>query len=413
MTRRKIASVALCVGLVGACGSSEEPKSAGPQGATTIGSTGASASTSTTTTGATTATTASAGGSGGAASAVGVGTGGVGVGAGTGGTAGTGAGSGPEAGVAGGAAGAPIADAGGDAASGDQLPWRKLNVTVAPGNYKHTFKPTAADPLSTMINELQYSALDTTRPVLGGKLLVDIAHGQPELVDFFAHTGFHVLAIDFMGVNEVPDVIAAGAANPDNYGNIRLEALEGVDHTPLISVDYHNSFEGHLIEGLKYMQKTYPEEDWGYYLNQDGTVRYSDVILTGQSHGATSVVLFGVVRRIYRVVSTSGPRDNSCGNDPACTNGVIATWFKEMATSKTPIDRFYAIAGTMDSEYPDIMFAMNKLGYIGQPTNVLQVASHYGGSHRLIADDGHVRFCTDVKYKAACNYMFAVPAQNQ
>jgi hypothetical protein len=249
--------------------------------------------------------------------------------------------------------------------------------------------------------------------MLGAKLLIDVGHGQPELIDWFVRTGFHVLALDFMGVNEVPDIIAAGAMNPDNYGNIRLEAFDGVDRTPIISIDRANSFEGHLVDGLKYLQMQYPEEDWGYYLNQDGTPRYSDVILTGQSHGASSVARFGMVRRIYRIVSTSGPRDNSCGTDAACTGGVIASWFKEVATSATPIDRFYAIAGTMDSEYGDIMFAMNRLGYLGQPTNVLQVAAPYGMSHRLIAVDGHVRFCNDVKYRAACNYMFAVPAPNQ
>jgi hypothetical protein len=297
--------------------------------------------------------------------------------------------------------------------AGGQPPARTLNVTAPSAVYKHQFKPTSADALSTKQNDMQYAALDTTRPMLGAKLLVDVGHGLPELVDFFVHTGFHVLAIDFMGVGEVPDIIAAGAQNPDEYGNIRLEAFEGKDHTQLIDIDYHNSFEGHLIEGLKYLQEQYPQEDWAYYLNPDGSVRYDDVILTGQSHGSSSVARFGMVRSIYRIVSTSGPRDNSCAGDPNCAGGVIATWFKEVTTSKTPIDRFYAMAGTMDAEFPDITFAMERLGYVGQQTDVLKVAAPYGGSHRLTAVDGHVRFCTDAKYAAACNYMFAVPLANQ
>jgi hypothetical protein len=284
-------------------------------------------------------------------------------------------------------------------------------VTVAPGLYRHSFAPTVADPLSLLQNSTQASGLDTTRPMLVGKLLVDVGHGLGELLPFFLHGGFHVLALDFAGVGEVPDIIAAGTANPDDFGNIRLEAFEGVDHTPLIDIDYHNSLEGHLIEGLKYLQRQFPEEDWGYYLNQDGTVRYSDVILSGQSHGASSVARFGMVRRLYRIVSSSGPRDNTCGTDPACAGGVIATWFSEVP--KTPIDRFYAITGTLDPQYPEILFAMNRIGYVGQPTNVLEVPSPYGGSHRLFAVDGHVRFCSDVKYTAACNYMFGVPPQNQ
>jgi len=220
-----------------------------------------------------------------------------------------------------------------------------------------------------------------------------------------------VLALDFAGVNEVPDVVAAGMMNPDNYGNIRLESIEGVDHTPLININYHDSLEGHLIEGLKFLHAQYPEEDWGYYLNQDGTVRYSDVIITGLSHGATSAAFFGMVRRVWRAVSSSGPRDNTCGTDPACAGGVVATWLK--GTPKTPIDRFYGITGSQDVQYPEILYAMERLGYVGKPVNVQQVAAPYNDSHRLTSNDGHARFCNDARYAAACNYMFGVPAQNQ
>jgi hypothetical protein len=387
----------LCAGLLLACSSSQE--AAGSNGASgqdepDTGTTGGSAG----------ATTASGGNGGGA-------------GAGTGGTAGT-AGSAQSAGAGGssqaGGGGTNASDSGSDGdatAGGDQQPWRALNVVVPPGIYKHQWKPSDADPMCVQQNATQYSGLNTTRPMIVGKLLVDLGFNQGELLDYFLHGGFHVLALDFAGVNEVPDIVVAGTQNPDEFGNIRLEALEGVDHTPLININYHDSLEGHLIEGLKYLQKQYPDEDWGYYLNQDGSVRYSDVILTGLSHGATSAARFGMVRRLDRVVSSSGPRDNTCGTDPACATGVIATWFKEIP--KTPIDRFYGITGTLDIQYPEILFAMERLGYVGSPTNVLQVPSPYGGSHRLFAVEGHARFCNDVKYAAACNYMFGVPAANQ
>jgi hypothetical protein len=312
----------------------------------------------------------------------------------------------------GGTGGAAQAGAGGSAPTdGDQMPWRPLAVTAPAAVYHHSWVPKTADPMCVQQNEMQAAGLNTTRPKLVGKLLVDLGYNRGELLDFFVKGGFHVLALDFMGADEVPDIVLAGAKDPNSYGDIRLEALEGKDHTPLIDINYHDSLEGHLIEGLKYLADQYPAEDWGYYLNQDGSVRYSDVIITGLSHGATSAARFGMVRRLYRVVSTSGPRDNTCGTDPTCATGVVATWLKEVP--KTPIDRFYAIIGSMDEQYPEDLYTMEKLGYVGMPTSVQQNASPYAGSHRLTAVAGHARFCNEAAYAAACNYMFGVPAENQ
>jgi len=406
---RALGTMALCASLVLACSSND------PIASSNGGSSPAGQNTSSTSGTAGSAITTS-GGAGGA------------VGAGVGGTAASGSGGGSASGGSGGSAGAAgtpgaggttvVSDAGTDTGvtteggvSGDQQPWRPINVTAPPGTYKHSFRPHDADAMAVQQNDVQSCGLNTTRPVLAGKLLVDIGFNRGELLDYFLHGGFHVLALDFAGVDEVPDVVVAGMQSPDNYGNIRLEAIEGVDHTPLININYHDSLEGHLVEGLKYLHAQYPAEDWGYYLNQDGTVRYSDVIITGLSHGATSAAFFGMVRRVGRAVSSSGPRDNTCGTDPACAAGVVATWLKDKP--KTPIDRFYGITGSQDEQYPEILYSMEKLGYVGKPVNVLQVASPYNGSHRLTNTDGHARYCNEAKYAAACNYMFGVPLQDQ
>jgi hypothetical protein len=243
---------------------------------------------------------------------------------------------------------------------------------------------------------------------------VDLGYNRGERLDYFVSRGFHFIAIDFAGVNEIGDIVAFGEEDPDAFGDVRLEALEGVDHTPHIDVSYANSAEGHLTEGLKYLHANFPGEDWGYYLNEDGTVRYSDVIVTGLSHGATSIVRFAMQRRFWRVVSSSGPRDNTCGSstedqstfDPGCATGVIASWLYE--TPLTPIDRLYALTGTNDGQHGDILFTMETIGYIGAPVDVNGASPPYGGSHRLIAEAGHERFCNNAQYEAACDYMFGV-----
>jgi hypothetical protein len=345
-----------------------------------------------------------------AAGAAGVGNAGTGNGgeptAGTGGSAGQSQGG--EGGAAGAAAGAGGAG-GAENPNQDQMPWREMMVTAAPDLYQFGFQPSDADPMAVQQDGQQVAALDTRVPTLMKKLVVDIGFNRGEYDPWVVARGFHFLAVDFLGVDEYE--IVRGDA--DFYGDARLEALEGVNHTddPDVDINYHDSMEGHVTEGLKYLRTQLPDQDWGYYLNEDDTVRWSDVIMTGLSHGASSVARWGMVRRLSRIVSKSGPRDNTCGTDPNCATGVVATWFSE--TPATPLDRFFALCGTQDPQYPEILYAMEQIGYLGDPVDVGATAAPYNDSHRLTANAGHEPFCGAAQYDDACNYMFGVPAENQ
>lgn len=290
----------------------------------------------------------------------------------------------------------------------DQTPWRPLAVTAPPDDYSLVFKPSDADPEANQQNENQIGRLDTRVPSLG-KLVVDMGSSGGANLGWFPARGFHFLAVDFMGVNEVPDVVGR---SPEFYGDVRLEALTGEDRVPDIDINFHDSFEGHVTYALAYLHTYLPDQDWGYYLNQDGTVRWSDVIVTGRSHGASSTPRFAKIRRLWRAVSRSGPRDNTCGDDPNCELGIVATWFGE--ESKTPIDRYYSLAGTQDAQFPEIQYALEALGYLGEVVNIEETAPPYDDSHRLSTNAGHAGFCNEgEQWDAACNYLFGVPAENQ
>jgi hypothetical protein len=71
-------------------------------------------------------------------------------------------------------------------------------------------------------------------------------------------------------------------------------------------------------------------------------VRWSDVIFMGQSHGATSAAAYAKLRRVWRAISMSGPRD---------TTPVVASWLT--LPSPTPIDRYYGFTGTQDGQHQD------------------------------------------------------------
>jgi hypothetical protein len=301
-------------------------------------------------------------------------------------------------------------------ANGDPLPWRELNVTAPPAQYVHGFNPSDADPQAGgQQNDNQVAVLDT-RQTPRGKLVVFIGSSGGTRWDYPASRGFHTLAVDFLGVNEYPNgSIIRG--DEDFYGDARLESLEGTPLTDEFDIDYSHSFVGHVTEGLAYLHEQYEQEDWGYYLNEDGSVRWTDVYMVGSSHGASSTALFATKYRLGRAITIGGPRDNTCGDDPNCMPdscidppcGTIATWLKQEPV--TPIERFYGITGIDDPQHGEIMFSMNILGYLGEAVDVTQSSPPYNDSHRLaVGGQAHVRFCIadGALHDSACDYMFGV-----
>ncbi|HTA90901.1 MAG TPA: hypothetical protein VK745_15025, partial [Polyangiaceae bacterium] len=182
-----------------------------------------------------------------------------------------------------------------------------------------------------------------------------------------------------------------------------------------------NSIIGQLTAGLALLAQQYPSEDWGYFLNRDGTVRWSDVAFTGQSHGATSAAVFAHELRVYRAVSQAGPRDNTCGSgratgdfnatrlpyDVHCPDAQIASWLD--SPSATPLDRYYGFVGKQDQQYGDDLFSMERQKFPGSPVNISTGAPPYDDSHRFYAEVGHVAF---ESFGAAINIAFGVLPEN-
>ena len=390
-----------------ACGSNsggEGPSAGtGTASSTSATSTGATSTASSTsaTTGTTSSGTTSTQGSGGSTAAGSM--------AGASGSGGSSGGSGGQGGSGGGDAGV---------APGDTPPWRGLNVTAAKMRLTHTFNARDADPAVTFNVTSEVAAVDPRSTKMVGKLVMPFgglgstAGTLGNEGPFVLPRGFHVLGI---AAFENYNILHCDA---DFFGDARREVFDGVEHTT--KYEFANV---HMVPAdgvakrtemaLKYLHKTYPTEDWGYFLNQDGTVRWSDVIFTGLSHGASNAPRFAMLVRAWRSVSFAGPRDNSSGSGPGtdayCPNLVSATWFTE--TPATPIDRFYTLSGIADAQHPQHLFAMEKLGYTGQPVD-MSVGPPYNNSHRITGPGGHESPCNETNYKALCNYLFGVDPVN-
>lgn len=291
------------------------------------------------------------------------------------------------------------------------------NVTAAKARHEHTFRAKDADAGVSFNDNSEIAVIDNRAATLMGKLVLPFgglgtnAGTLDAGGDFCARRGFHVLGV---AAFQDYDILSKGA---DFFGEARRSVFEGKLYThegefANITMTPADGVAQRTQKALQYLQTKYPDEGWGYFLEPDGSVRWSDVIFSGFSHGASNAARFAFLVEASRAVSLSGPRENLCTRlDLNDCGGVVATWLSEK--SKTPMDRFFAITGKSDDQHLQHLFAMEKTGYSGTATALDGAQPPYGNTHRLIANAGHTDFCQQASYQAACNYVFGVPPENQ
>jgi len=226
-----------------------------------------------------------------------------------------------------------------------------------------------ADPAATVALGTELAYLDT-RVEPRGKLVVYLhgagaptVCGSREMGEVLAGMGFHVLAPCY--------VSDYGVANcGDDIGGCRLEAFEGVDHHDFIDIAPPDSVERRVTRALQYLDEMNPGGDWAYFIDGDRP-RWSEIVISGISHGASSSGLIGVYRVVDRVVMLSGPYD------------VGQAWLS--LAPMTSIDRYWGFTHTDDPQHMGHLEAFERLGMPGEPVSVDGATAPYGGSHRLVS----------------------------
>jgi hypothetical protein len=246
-----------------------------------------------------------------------------------------------------------------------------------PQVYESKFTAADADPAAKAILSTQLGYLDTTVPNRG--VLVVYLHGagvpttcgSTEHGKVLAKMGFHVLSPCYVSDYGV------GNCGADIEG-CRLEAFDGVDHHAFVNIPPADSIEERVVKGLLYLQGQIPQGDWKYFLDGDKP-KWSKILISGISHGASTAAVIGLHRDVLRVVSLSGPLDSG------------QAWLKK--TPITPRDRFYAFTHTADPQHPGHLTSFADMGLPGTPTSVDGANAPYAGSHQLMTsaptNDGH------------------------
>ena len=246
---------------------------------------------------------------------------------------------------------------------------------------EHTVRPETADPQADRWLQDQLAYLEPSAP-RANKLVVYLVglNNKPAagraMMQELARMGFHVLAPMYPNDYDIR-VICAPGKDPDEdcHGKIRLEAFEGIDHSPHIGVKPANSAERRVARMLAHLDRQFPGEGWGAFLDGERP-RWSQIVIAGHSHGASSSGLIGKFRRVDRVVMLSGPFDNR--------DGAPAPWTRRAPA--TPLDRYYVFSHATEEQYPQHVkdWEAMELGKLGPPVTVDGAAPPFSGSHQLV-----------------------------
>ena len=284
-----------------------------------------------------------------------------------------------------------------------------------PQLYELTTTPDALDPDADDLLANEYGYLDTrVTPI--GKLVVYLsgANGTPDstktMQKQLASYGFHVISPHY--ANDY-DIVGTCGTDAACFGDARLEAIEGVDHTPLIDISRANSMEERAARMLAHFEEVNPEGDWSYFLSGD-LPRWNHIVVAGISHGASSAGVVGKARAVSRVIMLSGPLDQPGGHS--------ADW--QGSASQTPAEAFFALSHTADPQHPGHLRSFTSMGLdaFGPSTSIDGANPPYGGSHELetsaAATDGHSstqaggaspKNGEDYVFDPAWRYLFGVP----
>jgi hypothetical protein len=155
--------------------------------------------------------------------------------------------------------------------------------------------------------------------------------------DVAADLGYHVIVLQYP--DEIPASVCAKDNDPNAFEKFRMAIIQGGDSRHIF-VERSDSIENRLIKLLQHLQTIRPRENWGQFLNQNGTIKWEIIAVGGQSQGGGHAALIAIKHRVERVVCTGAPKDyNHKLNAPAA-------YYKE--ESATPKGCFFAFNHRQD-----------------------------------------------------------------
>ncbi|MBL7811138.1 MAG: hypothetical protein JNL57_02855 [Bacteroidetes bacterium] len=157
-----------------------------------------------------------------------------------------------------------------------------------------------------------------------------------------ANMGYHVAGL--MYSNAVTTNSICGTSSDTNcFTSARMEVLTGKDLNAGIDVNRTDCIENRLVKLLIYLKIQYPADNWAQFLENDSTVKWQNLVLTGHSQGAGHALFISKIYEVERVVSFAGMDYHTMKNKPA-------SWVYQ--TGETPAERLYCFTHRGDEVLP-------------------------------------------------------------
>jgi hypothetical protein len=223
--------------------------------------------------------------------------------------------------------------------------------------------------------DLQKASVDTSVEPRG-KLVIWLMGHNDELFKRLNSYGLHAIqphyANKWFGI-----VCQQKPIGPQCRGNVRLEAATGEDFSDEVSIPKPDGMMERSLQFVKWLDKENPEGNWGWFLNEKkDDLRWTDVIVSGSSHGSTTAARFSKHVEVSRVVALCGPRDN------------YQTW--QSLPSKTPANRVFGFSHVLDGGWTADHYCRSwellGLHQFGRIVNVDKTPFPYENTRRLITD---------------------------
>ncbi len=254
--------------------------------------------------------------------------------------------------------------------------------------------PATAENISLLVPPIQtdgnYAAADKKHYVVRNtqkhlnKLLLFIGGSASNpadynlISDYAATIGLDVINLSYP--NEVAAAPLGASADKFIFDNYREEVCFGTAVSNAVTVDVFNSITTRATKLVLYLNKTYPDQNWGQYLTATNTLQWSKIIVAGHSQGSGHACYLGKKKLVDRVVMFSGPNDYSSYYSAA------ANWLTQ--AGQTPLTKYFALLHTQDEIVPfsNQLANLKGLGLLsaGQnPTLVDNLTAPYSNAQAL------------------------------
>ncbi|MBF0502533.1 MAG: hypothetical protein HQM09_20515 [Candidatus Riflebacteria bacterium] len=152
-----------------------------------------------------------------------------------------------------------------------------------------------------------------------------------------AEEGYHVLSLTYISGAALAEF--RKSHDPDAFLKARNNNLYGTEPIGDFKTTKLSSILNRTVKALAYLDKTYPQEGWGAYLDHDQPA-WSKMAVAGLSQGGGYAVLLGIQHRVDRVIAFGAPKDNSrFFHRPA-------DWYK--LPKATSLEKFFCFNHSLD-----------------------------------------------------------------